>query len=168
MSAEDPAARLAAALWPGGRPAEAYAVIDAARDPRTEALLAVRGLPHHCLNGADAGPELRAASPFLVPLDPAEPTTALLLREVWGRAWAIFAAAPVGTGLGPVERHFRRLLRVTGPGGRLLLFRYYDPRVLAGFLPTTDAPQRAQIFGPLVRLAYEAGEELRVLRPDGE
>ena len=67
-----------------------------------------------------------------------------------------------------MERHFRRLLRVTGPGGKLLLFRYYDPRVLAAFLPTTDARQRAQIFGPLVRLVYEAAEELRVVLPDGD
>ena len=48
-----------------------------------------------------------------------------------------------------IRRHLRRFLRVKDERGRRLLFRYYDPIVLAAFLPTCTAAELAEVFGPI-------------------
>lgn len=145
----------AAVLWPGGEAAETYAVLDGARDRRIEGLLMVWGLEQECLYGSGIEPDLRNAAPWLVRLDPAAETSAVLLRAAWGQAWGIFAVAPPGTGMGRAARHFRRLTRVLDAAGQVMLFRFHDPRVLRAFIPICDAAQRAELFGPVARYVVE-------------
>lgn len=153
-------AGLAQVLWPPGSGAEVYAVLDAARDSRFGMVVGLWGFEHACLYGEAVGPELRSVAPFLVRLEHDRRTTRELLEMVWGTAGAIFAVVPVGTGLRRMSGHFRRLLRVLDEAGNVLLFRYYDPRVLRAFIPTCDAAQRAELFGPVLRYVVEG--------PDGE
>ena len=47
-----------------------------------------------------------------------------------------------------LRQHLRNLLTVVGPDGSALFFRYYDPRVLAPFLPTCEDDQLDEVFGP--------------------
>jgi hypothetical protein len=54
-----------------------------------------------------------------------------------------------------MARHFRRLVRVVDEAGTVMLFRFYDPRVLRAFIPTCTAEQRAELFGPARRLVME-------------
>ncbi|MEO1510660.1 MAG: DUF4123 domain-containing protein, partial [Planctomycetota bacterium] len=54
-----------------------------------------------------------------------------------------------------VRNHFRDLTQVIGPDGDRLMFRYYDPRVLASFLPTCDATQLGELFGPAIEIFGE-------------
>jgi hypothetical protein len=54
----------------------------------------------------------------------------------------------------PLYRHLKGLLRVSSAPE--LLFRYYDPRVLRGFLPSFSAEQARAFFGPLRAIALEA------------
>ena len=48
-----------------------------------------------------------------------------------------------------MRTHFRRFLLVEAPDGDSWYFRFYDPRVLERFLPTCDAAQLTDFFGPV-------------------
>lgn len=144
------------ALWPPGQPeGEVYAVLDGARDERIEMLPGLLGFEFVNLYGDEVGAELRSVAPVLVRLERGG-VTEKLLELAWGNAWGIFAVTPGGTGMARMARHFRRLLRVMDEAGEVLLFRFYDPRVLRSFLPTCDEAQRDEVFGPVRRFVIEA------------
>jgi hypothetical protein len=50
--------------------------------------------------------------------------------------------------------------------GERLLFRFYDPRVLGEFLPTCEAAQLREMFGPVQRFMLErdGGREIASFR----
>ena len=150
MSGAADIAPVLAALWPpGGERNEVYAVLDGARDRRIEALLRIWGLEHVCLYGEAIGPELRNAAPFLVRLERGGETTEQLIERAWGNAWGVFAVAPAGTGMRAVTRHCRRLLRVLDERGEVMLFRYYDPRVMRRVFGVLSDEQRTEALGGL-------------------
>lgn len=159
MSGAADIAPVLAALWPaGGERNEAYAVLDGARDRRIEALLRIWGLEHVCLYGEAIGPELRNAAPFLVRLERGGETTEQLIERAWGNAWGVFAVAPAGTGMRAVTRHCRRLLRVLDERGEVMLFRYYDPRVMRMFGSLSTPEQLATFLRNTPAWIFEASD----------
>jgi hypothetical protein len=62
-----------------------------------------------------------------------------------------------------LRRHLRRLLLVKDTGGRRLVFRYYDPRVLRKYLPTCFPAELEEMFGPIERFWMEAEEPSTML-----
>jgi len=155
MPPAGPDAAMAAIFPPRAAGRQAYAVLDGARDPRTETLVRLWSAQYASLMGDAVGPQLRAASPFLVTLDPAREETEVLVRRAWGRAWAVFLDVESGTGFAALQRRLRRLMRVLDAEGNILTFRWYDPRVARRFLPTVDATQREEVFGPVLRWVVE-------------
>ncbi len=71
----------------------------------------------------------------------------------WGQSWGIFVQT--NASVETVYQHFRRFLIVRDEQGREMYFRFYDPRVLRTFLPTCDAVQLADFFGPVQQFALE-------------
>ncbi|MFI8226004.1 DUF4123 domain-containing protein [Pseudomonas sp. NPDC085632] len=145
-------------LWPKGwRPnaPKVYALLDAARDPRIESLVRSSGAEFSCLYAGELAPSLSAAAPYLLHLDPQQAHTWRLLEDSWGQSWGIFVTAPAQVSLDELRGHFRTLLRVTDPEGNLLVFRFYDPRVLRVYLPTCTPQERAAMFGPASQLITE-------------
>ena len=57
-----------------------------------------------------------------------------------------------------LRRHCKKFLRVRTEDHRVLMFRFYDPRVLSVFLPTCDARQYRALLGPMQRLLVEVDE----------
>ena len=64
----------------------------------------------------------------------------------WGQSWGVFLRVKDPSNL---RSHLRGFLRVKDESGRILLFRYYDPRVLRVYLPTCRPPELRTIFGPV-------------------
>jgi hypothetical protein len=159
MNETEDIAPILKALWPTGETgkAEVYAVLDGARDRRIEHLLLLWGLEHECLYRA-VGPELRNAAPFLVRLEREAAGTLELLREGAGQDWGIFAVAPENTGFRGVLRHCRRLMRVLDEAGQIMLFRYYDPNVMAAFSIAKQADQNKDFFGPISAFIFEKND----------
>lgn len=172
MSGMRDIAPVLAALWPpGAERDEAYAVLDGARDRRIEALLRIWGLEHVCLYGEAIGAELRNAAPFLVRLERGTDSTEQLIERAWGHAWGVFAVAPAGTGMRAVTRHCRRLLRVLDERGRVMLFRYYDPRVMRCFARVRSTAQEHEVLGPLSDWLHESttqGDAVERFRAAGQ
>ncbi|WP_437768476.1 DUF4123 domain-containing protein [Sorangium sp. So ce281] len=158
--------RIVQHLW-GAEADLVYAVLDGARDAAISDSVRSSDLPHCCLLAGELGPELAQVAPYLVRLQRSGELTRRLLRLGWGKSWGIFLATP--SPLETVRRHLRRLLRVLGPDGAAMFFRYYDPRVLRTYLPTCNAGELGEVFGPVLRYAVEGedGGELVVFRRAG-
>ncbi|PWC34733.1 hypothetical protein TSO352_27305 [Azospirillum sp. TSO35-2] len=148
-------ARLAHHLWPEGDARALYMIVDAARDPGLyPGLLAHEdGADMRSLYQGDTAGELAEVAPYLVRLERGSAVTDWLLGDGWGRGWGILVLAD--RDIDAVRRHFRKLTIVNGEAGETYLFRFYDPVVLAAFLPTCDAAQCAALFGPGFRFMME-------------
>lgn len=150
-------------IWPSGfdtRGTEIYAVLDGARDLRIHQMVRSSDLAWRCLYAGPLPAELLEVAPYLVHMRPQASFTSNLLSSGWGYAWGIWlvSAAP----LEEVRRHLRRFLRVKDAHGRQLLFRYYDPIVLAAFLPTCTEAELSELFGPIDLFIVERGSRAEV------
>jgi len=89
-----------------------------------------------CLISGPLGPDMQEVAPYLVALRDGEPFTDWILEHALGENWGTVLRASLS--MDELVRRYRRLLRVRGPDGDPLFFRYYDPRVLRVFLPTCE------------------------------
>jgi hypothetical protein len=130
-----------------------YAVLDGASVPGLLKKLAAAKEEWACLYRGELEPDLAEVAPYLVKLREKSELTDWLLDEGWGRHWGIFAVTPVG--LEALRRHFRQFLRVKDYTGKILYFRYYDPRVLQVYLPTCRRDEIKILYGPVLRYIAE-------------
>lgn len=129
--------------------ANVYAVLDGASVPDLPELLWEHEPEHVCLYRGELEPDMAAVAPYLVKLGTNHPFTKIVCEEGWGSHWGIFAISPAETSLGDLRNHFRRFLMVYDPDGKLIYFRYYDPRVLRVYLPTCNDEETKTVFGPI-------------------
>jgi hypothetical protein len=138
-----------------------YAVLDGASNPDLLDHLYAEPQPEfECLYMGELEPDVAECAPYLVLLERDSALTDWLLAEGWGKHWGIFTVAPMD--LRGMRHHFRKLNIVYGPDSKPLLFRYYDPRVLASFLPTCDDGQVTELFGPITLLLGELSNDSTV------
>jgi hypothetical protein len=78
---------------------------------------------------------------------------AFFTEKGWGNSWGVMLKTnePFPT----IHTHFRKFLMVKTEDGEELYFRFYDPRVLRIFLPTCDASQLKEFFGPVEHFICE-------------
>lgn len=117
-----------------------------------------------CLPSGEIKPDLAEVAPYLVRLEPETEFCHWVLSEGWGNHWGIFAIAEAN--LRTMRQHFRRFLTVHDENGKPLWFRFYDPRVLRTYLPTSNAAELAEFFGPVVSYVAEGEEPDTLLRFD--
>ncbi|MEA2343746.1 MAG: hypothetical protein QOF63_1915 [Thermoanaerobaculia bacterium] len=147
------------ALWPAPLDPTApsvFALIDAARDEQIYPALLKADGEWCCLYRGDAAVTMAEVAPYLVELDPHARFTSWLLKKGWGNSWCVFLHA--GVTLERLQAHFRRLVMAQLPDGKMVYFRFYDPRVLRAYLPTCTAKERELVFGPVDRYVME-GED---------
>lgn len=137
--------RLKSAVFGGG--GEVFAVLDGAQVADLPARL--QALDAACLFAGDLDPMLRAAAPHVVRIRPDCPGCRLLLQDGWNAHWGIALLAEPGASLDSVRNQLRRNLKVRGPDGNALFFRFYDPRAFRAVLPTMDGAQLRAFYGPL-------------------
>lgn len=142
-------------------PRRLFAVLDGARSPRIHPMVLGSPRPFECLYRGELDPLLAEVAPYLVELEAESFWTRQLLTEGWGRSWGIFleAAAPIAT----LQRHLRSFAKVKDESGRTLVFRYYDPRVLRVYLPTTNAAEARTLTGPIGRFLLESRDGQAVI-----
>jgi hypothetical protein len=133
-----------------------YAVLDGASIPDLLENMLPAPEEHACLYRGQLEPDLAEVAPYLVKLRQDSPFTEWIISEGWGNHWGIFAVSQIG--LEALRRHFRHFLRVKDPAGKVLYFRFYDPRVLRVYLPTCKRTEIKTIFGPISRYIAEDGK----------
>lgn len=152
---------LASALWSGSLPgASLWAVLDCARDERIVHALHLSRLDYRCLYSGRIPPTLEEVAPHLVELPRSSAFATRLLTEGWGRSWGIFVETTEPENL---RYHLRKLLRVQDERGGLLLFRFYDPRVLRVYLPTCRTEELRALFSGIDRFHLESADGQQVL-----
>ena len=154
--------RVIAALWesPSAAGLSVWALLDCARDHRIYPALRTSQLDHLCLFSGRLHPEVEAAAPHIVELSPGYRFTPKLIEMAWGQSWGVFVRIKDGTNL---RAHLRRFLRVRDESGRILMFRYYDPRVLRVYLPTCTTEELRTVFGPVSSYVVEAEDAASVI-----
>jgi len=100
-------------------------------------------------------------APYLVKLQKGHKFTEWLIDNYVGKHWGIFAISSAS--MVDVRKHFRTFLMVQGPDGKSVYFRYYDPRVLRLYLPTCNAEETSQVFGPIDSFWLEDESQHKVL-----
>jgi hypothetical protein len=140
-------------LWPRGSGREVWMIVDGARDRRVFGALLDSYLTYECLYHGDIAPELEVVAPYLVQLEYDDRYSQQLIERAWGNSWGVFLKS--GASITTLRRHLRKLLSVRGPKGEILLFRYYDPRVLRVYLPTCRPDELETVFGPIDRFWLE-------------
>ena len=147
--------RVIGTLWssPSATGLSVWAILDCARDERIYPALRMSQLDYLCLFSGRLHSQVEAAAPYLVELSPTYKFTPRLIEMAWGQSWGVFLRIRDSANL---RTHLRGFLRVRDESGRILLFRYYDPRVLRVYLPTCDPDQLRTIFGPISSYAAEA------------
>ncbi len=105
-------------------------------------------------------------APYLVSAD--ADTLEWIVATLWTEHWGILVRSPID--LPALRTHFRKFLMVKSPTGDPWYFRYYDPRVLAGFLPACTEAELSDFFGPVEVFATTAagGDGLVTFSRGGE
>ena len=130
-----------------------YALLDAARDIKIYALLLQCNEERQSLYEGAEGDKLAMFAPYLVRLQPDSALLESVVRQGWGKSWGVYLTCP--SGLVDVRRHFRHFLKVKKPDGKVVYFRFYDPRVLRVYLPTCTPQELDIFFGPVTRFVGE-------------
>jgi hypothetical protein len=134
-----------------------FAVLDGASVPGLLDRLYGNVRPEfECLYRGNLEPDMAEVAPYLVRLEADSEFTSWVLSEGWGKHWGVFAVTPAD--LRAMRMHLRRFVKVHDAEGKPLYFRYYDPRVLRTYLPTCNAKELADFFGPVAKYVGE-GEQ---------
>ena len=134
---------------------EWFAIVDAARHPN------LHGLVSHCRDRRSLFAEpvdkaLAPHSPYLAALREDEPLLPTWRQHGMGQSWGVMVEATVD--LDSLQHHLRQFMRVKLPDGSIVLFRFYDPRVLRVFLSSAPQDQLAQLFEGILQFVVE-GED---------
>jgi hypothetical protein len=141
-----------------------YTVLDGASMEQLPQLIWEHEPENICLYRGELEPDMAAAAPYLVKLEYDHPFTKLVCEEGWGNHWGIFALTPAEVDIRALRQHFRKFLMVYNPDGKLIYFRYYDPRVLRVYLPTCNTEELGIVFGPVNSYIMEDGDSPILLR----
>lgn len=140
------------------QPSNVYAVIDGAATPELRFKLYDWQPQNCCLWSGKFEPDLEEVAPYLVTLQPACAFTDWLLAEGWHAHWNIFVETELD--FKACRKHLRKFLQAKAPSGDTLIFRFYDPRVMALFAPNSDAHQAAQFYDNINAISYRQKNNL--------
>lgn len=148
-------------------PNDLFAVIDPARDPILFDTMTVLAPDGQCLFGGTLSEAVLRASPHVMAMP--QPGALLDWWRQHGRGKSYGIACRGDVGMHALRLHLKTLLRVRLPDGRLVLFRFWDPRVLKIFMENSTPLEQARLFGP-IRTFYSEGVDGRNIawnRPEG-
>lgn len=104
---------------------------------------------------------LADAAPYLVALRADSDLLRYLAFRAWGQSWAVFLTCR--SEFDELRKHLRQFLKVKLDTGMEVYFRFYDPRVLRLFLPTSSGDDCVVFFGPVTRFLTEDESSKMVL-----
>jgi len=131
-----------------------FALVDCARDARLYGLVE-RCSQKACLYSGDYDDETRKALPYLVEVKQDEP-----LAETWrqyesGQFWGLLCNTE--RSLAELRRHFRKFTTARLPGGEVVMFRFWDPRVFDTFTAAATPEEIGPMFEGLAGFVGDPG-----------
>jgi hypothetical protein len=144
------------------QPQPLFALLDAAQEPKLVGWLYEFKVEYASLYEGQKGVEMQYVAPYLVRLPADSIFLGFLAKKGWGKNWGVYLTCDQS--LQEVRQHLRHFLMVKLPNGKVVYFRFYDPRVLRVFLATLNEEQTSEFFGPLRSLLMEGEEPETLLR----
>ncbi len=124
-----------------------YVVVDAARHKNIYPMLMASKAEFTCLYNGEIPLQLARVAPYLVKFSGQSPLLQTLFQEGMFDSWGIFFISYATSK--ELKRHFQSLLKVRTEEGKVLYFRFYDPRVMRAYLPTCTKEELTSVFGPV-------------------
>jgi hypothetical protein len=131
-----------------------YCILDGASDNTIYPMLKSNKWDYFCLykknvhfEGERMVDELAATAPYLLKLDPDKMSVESIVRERMGKSQMIIFESPA-----PIEKlldHCSSMLKAMDEDGKVINFRYYDPRILRVYLPTCTDEESYIFFGDI-------------------
>lgn len=131
-----------------------YAILDGALIPNLPAKFDYFSQPHISLYRGELGSDIKGVAPYLTVLNAEEDFTNWVLQRSFGSNQGIFILSNLS--FVETRKHFRGFLQVYDENSKLLLFRYYDPRVLRTYLPTCSTLELNEFFGEVKEIFCES------------
>jgi len=133
-----------------------YALVDSARNPALAySAWFDHGFETWSLFGENVDPSMSSVAPHLVSIGSGKKGREFL--DVWADNLWTNAGILLATDADhrTVWEHLAELFVVGDPDGRLMYFRFYDPRILRALLPTLRGSQISEVFGPVREFVVE-------------
>ena len=131
-------------------PSKTFAILDGASVEGLLVQFETMAPVYRCLYRGELENGIDEVAPYLVELEQGSEFTNWVLSEGWGNHWGIFMVVKESVSIDALLRHFRKLNKVKGADGKIVIFRYYDPRVLRIFLPICESEQVPSFFALVV------------------
>jgi len=124
-----------------------YVLLDAARHKSIYPMLMASKEEFTCLYNGETPLSLARVAPYLVKLNKQSLLLQRIFTEGLFESWGIFFISYATSK--ELKRHFQSLLKVKTDQGKVLYFRFYDPRVMRAYLPTCTKEELTSVFGPV-------------------
>lgn len=149
---------------PEKEPMDVYALLDGASVRQLPDFLEDEEAQHAPLIPlASDEPEEVTRAAYLTRIEPDSTVAEWLAADGWGRHWGILIACPMGTDFDDLLGHLREFAQVRLPDGRIVFFRFYDPRVWRPFATTCDSMQMKDVFGESIIYGCESDDGTSLL-----
>jgi len=122
-----------------------YGIADAARDDEVFRFLITGNVQYMSLFEGTMDVQSYSVSGFLVECKKESSLFQWMTAEAWGNNCCIFFTSKAS--FEDLFKHFQQFNRVYIEGDDVVLFRYYDPRVLRTYLPTCTQSEIDLFFG---------------------
>lgn len=131
-----------------------YGILDSARSLEIAPALKNIQVEHDSLYRGRSEEPMWDVAPYLVRCERGTPFMQWLLEKGWGNSWGIFLTST--SKLDDLRKHFQQFLLIKLDGNKDFYFRFYDPRILRAFIPSSTLEQSSEIFGPVRSFLMEA------------
>lgn len=129
-----------------------YALVDTAQDPALYPLV-LQSDQQQCLISGEVTPVLAATFPYIVSLETDGPLAAAWRLRGGEGNWGLILQSALS--IDALRLHFKKFLSVRLPDGRVVQFRFYDPRVFRSYLHTATPAEREPWFRGVARYWIE-------------
>ena len=142
-----------------------FAVLDPARDERIAPAIARLAPRAERLLRAGGGEAARKVAPLCFEFEADGPVAHFWRKEGRAASWGVAFEATCD--FAEMLAHLRCIRLACLPWGATVVFRFWDPRVLAVYFEHADMLESARVFGPASRILSlnEAGQEMAWPRP---
>ena len=139
-----------------------YMLIDAARSTEIYPIISSAYNEYQCLFQGETAESLKDLAPYIMRLTHDSHFTDRMLSRSWGHSWGVFFTS--SQDIEQLTKHFRKFTIVKSSKYKSLYFRFYDPRILRNFLPSCNAAELEQFFGPIDYFYVESEDKQSFLQ----
>lgn len=141
-----------------------YGIVDSARNDEVFRYLIIGNVKYKSLFEGTMDVQSFGVSGFLVECEKESPLFQWMTTEGWGNSSCVFFTSKLS--FEELFSHFQQFNRVYLEEDKVVLFRYYDPRVLRTYLPSCNREEVEAFFGGVEHfyLESEDPETLNVIR----